>query len=55
MQGPKKAYPAQTVADMIAANGRGYEKVKDDKEWQQLVMKSEPRDQGSGPALIKVA
>lgn len=55
MQGPKKAYPAQTVAELIAANGRGYEKVKDDKEWQHLVMKSEPRDQGSVPALIEVA
>ena len=55
MQGPRKAYPAQTVAELIAANGRGYEKVKDDKEWQHLVMKSEPRDQGSVPALIEVA
>lgn len=55
MQGPEKAYPAQTVAEMIAVNGHGYEKVKQDKEWQHLVMKSHPRDQGSQPALVEVA
>ena len=55
MQGPEKAYPAQTVAEMIALNGRGYEKVKQDKEWQELVMKSQPRDQGIQPAVVKVA
>jgi len=55
MQGPQKAYPAQTVAEMIAMNGRGYEKVKADKEWQQLVMKAQPQDRGSEPPLIAVA
>ena len=55
MQGPEKAYPAQTVAEMIALNGNGYEKVKADKEWQQLVMTSQPRDQGAQPALVEVA
>ncbi len=55
MQGPQKAYPAQSVAEMIAMNGRGYEKVKADKEWQQLVMKAQPQDRGSEPPLIAVA
>jgi hypothetical protein len=55
MQGPQKAYPAQTVAEMIAMNGRGYEKVKAVKEWQQLVMKAQPQDRGSEPPLIAVA
>ena len=54
MQGPKRAYPAQTVAEMIAMNGNGYEKVKQDKEWQELVMKSQPHDQGTQPALVEV-
>lgn len=55
MPGPQKAYPAQSVAEMIAMNGRGYEKVKADKEWQQLVMKAQPQDRGSEPPLIAVA
>lgn len=40
---------------MIAVNGEGYEKVKEDKEWQHLVMQSQPHDQGAEPALIEVA
>jgi len=40
---------------MIAMNGRGYKKVKADKEWQQLVMKAQPQDRGSKPPLIAVA
>ncbi|KAK9915336.1 hypothetical protein WJX75_007797 [Coccomyxa subellipsoidea] len=43
MQGPKKVYPAQTVAEMIAANGNGYERVKQDKEWQQKAMAFSPQ------------
>lgn len=55
MQGPQKAYPAQRVAEMLAVNGKGYEKIKEDKEWQHLVMQSQSYDQGAEPALIEVA
>ena len=44
MQGKKQIYPAQTVADLIAANGRGYEMVKQDKAWQKLAMHFAPAD-----------
>ncbi|EIE19347.1 Clavaminate synthase-like protein [Coccomyxa subellipsoidea C-169] len=52
MQGPRKVYPAQTVAEMIAANGNGYEKVKQDKEWQQQAMTFLPHT-SSRPAAIE--
>ena len=54
MQGRQHVYPAQTVAQLIASNGRGYEKVKEDKEWQKLAMQFAPAS-SSRPAAVVVA
>ena len=54
MQGRRKVYPAQTVADLIASNGRGYEKVKQDKEWQQVAMHFSPSSSSQPAAIVAV-
>lgn len=54
IQGKDKAYPALTVGDMVAANGRGYENVKQDRQWQTEAMRF---DSGTSqrPAAIVAA
>lgn len=54
MQGKQKVYPAATVAELIASNGRGYEKVKQDKEWQKLAMQFAPAS-STQPAAVAAA
>ncbi|KAK9796266.1 hypothetical protein WJX73_008902 [Symbiochloris irregularis] len=52
IQGKDKAYTALTVADMVAANGKGYENVKRDKEWQTRAMQFDAETSARPAAVV---